>query len=91
MNWIRGRECEVARLRREPVTNRILLNVAYVSDVIVKVRDTTAVVAAFPYIEFAPETKREASLDLLHRLFRGNVRGRSQREMSVVGHDDKGV
>lgn len=67
------------------------MNVSRVSDVVLEICDATAVIAAFPYVELALKAKREASLDVLHRLFQRNIRGGSQQEMSVVGHDDERV
>lgn len=91
MRWVRGREYEVFRFRYEPSANRILMNIAGVDRVVVEVCDAAAVVATLPYVELAPEAKGEASLDVLHRLFEGNIRGGSQQEMSVIGHDDERV
>jgi hypothetical protein len=81
--WVRrvscvcGGESVAARFSHEPGTDRVLMNVARMDDVVVDVRDATAVVAAFPYVELAPETKRETSFDVLHSLFQGDIWSRS--------------
>jgi hypothetical protein len=79
----------VPRFSREPSTDRILVNVAGMGDVVVDVRDATAVIAAFPYIQFAFEAKRKTSFEVLHYLFERDIWGRSQQEMDMVGHDNE--
>jgi hypothetical protein len=66
----------------------ILFYVVQVVEVILFAFDAVFFKASFPYIEWAFELEREASLDILHGFFERYVFGGCQKQMDVVGHDD---
>ena len=72
-------------------TDGILFDVMQVLNVVLFVLDAVFFEASFPNVEWTFELEREASLDVLHGLFKRDFFGGREEQVDVVGHDDVGV
>lgn len=79
------------RLVGEAPADGIVFDVADTGVELVGRQDLALIEAAHPHVEFAFEAEGEASLDVLHSFFEGDVGRGGEDGVEVVGHDDECV
>lgn len=88
---MRRRERIIFGIHGQVCANRVRVNVVAVRSEVARIFDAALCEAVFPNRRFGFETERESALDELHGLFDGDVRGRRDEEMDVIGHEDEGM
>jgi hypothetical protein len=87
-----GRAIRVSLRRQDKSTaNWIFFGIAHRVPELIFRQNLAFVKASHPYIELAFQAKGEASLDVLHGLFKGNIGGWREHGVEMIGHDDVGM
>ncbi len=73
VSWVGGGVRVEFGLGGQVCSDGISLDVSEAAGVVVGVENTTAIVAAFPHVEFALQAKGKSSFDVLHCFFEGDI------------------